>query len=351
MRQRVGLLLAMGSPHSLPVHRRTEVAMRLRAFALLVFLVAATKAQGQPQDGAWDFWLSKDLVEKLATENTLFFPMRLRMEARSGVHGLSSDCEMHIAGTPVDAVDKAAPPSVVVEPPNLCKNKPLGGGSWNKFFDNHVIDETCEVTGFPRIYDEHLQGDETKTNPHHMLEIHPAMSITCGGTTVDFRSFLAYHDGMAEIKPTSAASCFDTHLWARRNDAKNRYEFETDRKKTCGNFASFEMSIFTEWIRELSNGGHSAIARVSPEGMGPETLKIYTYPGTAEDTLLASKMASTDPHFGTYLHGMMSFDYFSIVKALRTQQGDWIDFDGWKEVAFPLALVVFGSKEDPDPEE
>jgi hypothetical protein len=157
------------------------------------------------------------LVKKLATENTLFFPMTLEMNARSSVHSLGSDCELHVAGTPVDAEDLAGPPAVVVESPNLCKNKPAGGGKWEKFFDDHVIGETCQVKGFPRIYDEHLAGEETETNPHHMLEIHPAVTITCGPTTIDATGFLTYYDGMSEIQPSSAAECFSTNLEVRKN--------------------------------------------------------------------------------------------------------------------------------------
>jgi len=269
--------------------------MSLRVLPV-VASVLVTLGPAFASDGAFDFWLSQDLVEKLATENTLFFPMTLEMTARSTVHSLGSDCEIHVAGTPVNDEDLAGPPAVVVEPPNLCKNKPPGGGKWEKFFDDNVIGETCQVKGFPRIYDEHLSGDETVTNPHHMLEIHPAMTITCGATTMDATGFLAYHDGMSEIQPSSAAKCFSTELQVRKNDQEQRYEFKTNRPKHCGNFASFEASVFTEWIRALPNGGHSAIVRVRPEELGPQTLKIY--PGTADDTLLANMMGSTDEHFG-----------------------------------------------------
>ena len=171
------------------------------------------------------------------------------------------------------------------------------------------------------------------------------MKIDCGGTKLDASGFLAYHNKMSEIQPSSAAKCFDTQLWVRHQPSKDRYEFKTNRHKHCGNFASFEMSIFTEWIRELSNGGHSAIVRVRPEDLGPRTLKIYTYPGTTEDNLMASLMSGTDTHHGTFFHGMMTFDYFNIVRTIE----DLNDGSEWAEIDFPLALVVFGSKVDPDP--
>lgn len=260
--------------------------------------------------------------------------------------------ELHIAGTPVDAVDGAAPPSVVVEPPNLCQNDPPGGGSWTTVVTNDLLGKTCLVRGFPRIYDEHLVGEETATNPHHMLEIHPALTIDCqGGGSLDASSFIAYHDGMSEIQPSSAAACFDTRLWVRRNAAEHRYEFRAQRSRRCGNFASFEFSIFDDWIRELGNGGHSALVRVRPEGLPFQTLKIYTYPGTAADDLIHGFEQSEEPQDGAILHGMMTRDYFAIVKTARTRDGTFLPLSDWTEVPFPLALVAFGQKPDPDPDE
>jgi hypothetical protein len=60
-------------------------------------------------------------------------------------------------------------------------------------------------------------------------------------------------------------------------------------------------------------------------------------------------MSNTDEHFGAFFHGMMTFDYFAIVKAVRTQAGVFEDFADWRNVEFPLALVVFRQREDPDP--
>ena len=226
-----------------------------------------------------------------------------------------------------------------------------GGGKWEKWFDDNVIGETCVVRGFPRIYDEHLTGAETETNRTTCLRSTPAMTIECDDATMDATSFLAYHPKMSEIKPSSAAKCFNTQLWVRLNDDEDRYEFKTNRHNHCGNFASYEMSVFTDFIRELSNGGHSAIVRVTPEDSGPKTLKIYTYPGTAEDDELASFMGSDDPHHGTSYHGMNTFDYFAIQKTVTDLDGNFLDLDEWTEVAFPMAMVVFGAKEDPDPNE
>lgn len=307
-----------------------------------------------PEGGLFDFWLSEDLVRKLGSENTLMFPMNLTLTHRSALKSLSEDCEMHIVGEPEDPEDRAAPPAVVVEPPNLCVNDPPDGGSWGAFVNANLIDRECVVRGFPRIYDEHLVGSATVTNPHHMLEIHPALTIDCtgdGGGVLDATGFIAYHEGMREVLASSAATCFDTRLCVRRNASESRYEFRVDRNRRCGNFVSYELSVFDEFIRELGTGGHSALTRVRPENRPFETLKIYTYPGTAADDLIHSFDESADPQHGTFLHGMMTFDYFSIVRTVRTREGVFLPLTNWTEVPFPLAMVVFGEKEDPNPDE
>jgi len=246
----------------------------------------------------------------------------------------------------------AAPPSVVVEPPNLCKNDAPGGDSWASLVTDQLIGKTCLVRGFPRIYDEHLVGDATATNPHHMFEIHPAMNIECeGGGSIDATTFMAFHEGMSEIKPSSAAKCFGTELWVRRNSSAGRYEFRAKREKNCGNFASFEYSMFKEWIRELPHGGHSALIRVRPEGLPYTTLKLYTYPHTRADEVVATFAASDEQQHGGVMHGMLTFDYFSILKVLRDRDRNWLPASDWTRVPFPLALVAFGPKTDEDPDE
>lgn len=309
-------------------------------------------ADSHSSQGDFDFWISESLIKRIAQENTLMFPIRLRLTHRSRVHKLSSDCEIHIAAQPIDSSDKAGPPAFVVEPPNLCHFAEPSGGDWETMITNEMIDRDCTVWGFPRIYDEHLVGDETPTNPHHMLEIHPALKIECDNAgTLDATTFLAHFAGMSEIQPSSAAKCFDTKLWVRRNAGKQRYEFRAQRHKHCGNFASFEYSVFDEWIRRLGNGGHSALMRVRPEGMPLRTLKLYTYPGTAIDDIIESYLASAEVHQGGVVHGMLTFDYFSIVRTIRSRTGEWLPVTDWAEVKFPLALVAFGAKSDPDPEE
>ena len=47
-----------------------------------------------------------------------------------------------------------------------------------------------------------------------------------------------------------------------------------------------------------------------------------------------------------FLHGMLTYDYFAFVKALRNRQtGKWARPTNWTRISFPMAFVVFGESE------
>jgi hypothetical protein len=200
--------------------------------------------------------------------------------------------------------------------------------------------QQCQVVGFPRIFTEHASGNSDPSNPNHVLEIHPALSLTCGSFQLDMRSFLKVYPGMRQIQPETAAACIaGRQLQVRKHDAS--YEFRQSGGGSCGNFAVMQATINPRWVRRIS-GGHSAIARVSPGGEGSYSLKLYTYVGTREDNLLANIAQGREPSRRLYFHGMFTYDYFSILRAVRDADGTWLPVTDWTEVRFPLAFVVFG---------
>ena len=335
----------------------------------LVLVLAALGAHPVQAQGDFDFWISEELLQRVVDGNTLVVPLEMDLGARSKVHPLKSDCELHLAAVPVEN-GLTSPEGWVVEPPYLCnpKNKPPVGNKWDVFYDdNFVNQDNCTVFGFPRILDEHLRGEETPTNPHHAFEIHPAVKLTCGETTTDFTKFLTHLEGMSEIKPASAAKCFEMEVRVRRsvdrrNEQRRTVELQVDRPSNCGNFFAFEMAIFPDWIRAIdrdnpTTSGHSALVRVKPEGSDrTRTLKIYTMPGTPEDEKLRQWLADWEAggeenHHGAFFHGLTTIDYFQIWKAITNRAGDLEEVADWKDVDFPLAMVVYGTVADPDPEE
>lgn len=320
---------------------------------LIVFLAATLSSPVLTQD-SFDFSISEAFLKKLAQDDTIQIKLKVRMDHRTNkVHRLDDDCEIHIAGTPQESFDLGSPNAIVVEPPNLCAFDPNGvlkpinnstliNKTWPNLLDAKVMKKVCEVVGFPRIFTEHASGSAHPANPNHVFELHPSLLLTCEGERVSFETFITVFEGMRHIKPSTTKSCLENRsLRVRFNDDTKQYEFR-EEGGVCGNFAIVEVG-FTQpsWIQEIQ-GGHAAIARISPDGQSRTTLKLYTFTGSNADTWLVNVKQNGLGSERKLLHGMLTYDYRSIVLALKTEQGDLSHSTQWKEVRFPLALVVYG---------
>jgi hypothetical protein len=253
---------------------------------------------------------------------------------------------MHLAGMPKGDV-LADPPSVVVEPPNLCEFKLASDPDWGDVFDNQVIGQDCVASGYPRIFTEHAAGgSDAGANPNHVLEIHPALKIVCGSHVIDFTGYLKYFDKMRAIKPASADDCVRNRTVSMRYDPAGRqYDFLQEGGQSCGNFAIAEVAFLSN-VKALKDG-HSVIARVTFNGESRTTLKLYTLANTEADAWLASAHEGAVGPDRVYVHGMLTYDYFAFVKAMRSQAGkQWINPTTWTKVAYPFALVLFGFPKD-----
>jgi hypothetical protein len=318
----------------------------------LQFASFSARAQDGDDDPTVDFEVSEEYLKFLSNGGTIQPSFRVRMEERSGsVHTLSGDCELHIAGSPV-GLKLGDPADVVTEPINLCKRVPLGSTGqpsekklreviWPNLFDQKVMNKTCDVVGFPRIFTEHAStGTAGGANPNHVFEIHPATSITCGGQPISFQPFIVALPGMRAVKPTTAQSCIEK----RKLDVRFRngaYEFK-EQGGQCGNFAIVEVAkLKPEWIRGTT-GGHSAIARISADGQSRTTLKIYTLAPSEADQWLAKVMTQGTGNKRKLVHGLFTYDYFSILKVIRKADGSFKKPQAWTEVSFPVALVLLG---------
>lgn len=323
--------------------------------AVVLLLALGLSSICRAQDNqVYDFSISEQYLKSLA-DSGIQPVLHVHTDARTRrVHTLPSDCEIHMATTP-DGPALGSLTKVVVEPPNVCKFPPpdtsptsetqLREQIWPEYLDAHVIGKDCDVQGFPRIFTEHAQGHPDPANPNHVFEIHPALAITCGAGHISFASFLSYLPNMRAVLPSTASSCInDRELWVRYADGQ--YEFQ-EKGGRCGNFAVVEVSsLNSAWIHKIK-GGHSAIARVSADGTSTATLKIYTLDGTQIDSWLADAMQNGVGSGRILLHGLFTYDYFSIVKAVRTTDGQWKHAGDWVKVDFPLALVVYGQAQSP----
>jgi len=314
-------------------------------FALIAGLLAVSHVFAQ--GGDVDFAISSQYLKWLAQENSAAVTMDVQLTGHTkNVHGLAEDCEMHLAGKPID-LTLGSPKSIVVEPPNLCRFAPPAslGASWPGVFDSHVMERHCTATGFPRIFTEHASGHEDPANPNHVFEIHPAVAISCDGEEISFRDMLTIFPGMRAIKPSSAQSCATTRTLDVRFKS-NRYEFRQAGGTGCGNFAIIEVGfVEPAWVKAIK-GGHTAIARVSLDGTTRTTLKLYTLAGSRSDEWLAGVLANGQGDQRIFLHGMFTYDYFSMVKVLKPQGSQtWKRPTNWTRVPFPIAFVVFGESD------
>jgi len=297
--------------------------------------------------------------------------VKLKMGEHSAVHDIADDCELHVAARMPNNRILANPSGIVVEPPNVCKLRVpqiAQSGSiktaWGSYFDTKVQDKTCEVTGFPRIYSEHSSGGSaTGSNPDHVVEVHPQIGMHCDGEdAADFLPLLKIFPNMRRITDLSAEACLDKRqlfVRAREKSGAVIYEFLEQGAKgsggSCGNFVVVEADISKEYLRELSNGGdHVALARAWVGDHGPWPLKVYTYKGTPEDDSIAALKDNPDEtaSIELQLHGLLTYDYFTIVQTLQKKEGGqfvWLpvsELEDYKEVPSPLALVVFGKAVD-----
>ena len=347
---------------------RRSCLVALVSSSLALALARALAAQPEPLPSDVSFSLKRSFLEELMTAGPdshsvgARWSPSLRMGQHSKVHVIASDCELHVAAKLPNNRIVADPPGIVVEPPNICKRRvPIirqtGGiaAAWTSFFDNSVKNQTCDVTGFPRLFTEHASSGEGASNPFHVVEIHPAVSLDCGGTAVDFLPNLRVFPGMSRIKDNSVLVCLGTrklYVRQRGSGAQIRYEFLEEGGRgsggSCGNFAVVDAHITKAYLRELSNGGdHVALARVFVGSTGPYPLKVYTYKGTAEDDSIAALIADPDSsaQLELPLHGLFTYDYFTIVQALQDDQSQWLpptELRDYKEVRYPLALIIFG---------
>lgn len=315
------------------------------SITLLVVLVSALFFSVPAAQQDFNFAIEPAFLRKLAADNSVLTKIEVRMDGRSGLHGLGSDCEMHIGGVPITKL--GAPRAIVVEPPNLCKFAPNGKPGergletkWSTLFDSQVINKKCEVSGFFRIFTEHAQGGQGASNPDHVFEIHPAVSIDCG-EEISFANMLRVFPGMSAIQPNSADSCFAKRKLEVRFK-RERYEFRHNNAGTCGNFAVIKVVRVERGDVSDLDGGHMATATVIAKGTIEHSLTIYTITGSDADEWLKTVKSRGMGRTTMQLHGLITFDYRAIIKTIRAENGRWLKPTDWQDVPSPIALVVFG---------
>ena len=230
--------------------RSTSIQRKLRTISLSLFIIHFPLiAQGDKT-----FSLPLDHLRNWAEKAVISIPNAI-VKGHSRVHDAVDDCEMHFAARVSDY--DGDPAGVVLEPMNVCKQKFFGKPTYSRAhwisFGDLLKGKTVEVAGVPRIWPEHLEGEQTASNPHHALEIHPVTQLTFGAKLYDFSSFIYAPNGFDGIKTETAQSILaQTVVGVVRNQNAIDVDFASGR---IGNFCTLRIRIRRPFIESLA-GGH-----------------------------------------------------------------------------------------------
>ncbi len=325
---------------------------RFLCILILFALPAATLLLGQEHESQFEF--TESFLKDWANQ-----PVRdiaVKLDCAGPVHPAAQDCELHIGA-------QLADPSigdfqgVVLEPPSICVD---GGTTWRTKI-NGFHGQSCVGHGFLRAWPEHLTTGSGCSNPNHILEVHPMLTLKCGtGAPLDFTSGLRVVDGLGYKDPTIVNKMLSFQLWVCRTCTSSGgelsplafdYSFgKTGTRGQASNFARFRARVIPSTIRpeqgKTLQGFATAIARVLPinqqgnaTGSRMTLLKLYALEGSAFYTTLLDMRGAANAS-DLDLIGIFTIDPFSVLKVLEHPTEDQ-----WMPVPYPVALVVFGTNE------
>jgi hypothetical protein len=292
------------------------------------------------------FELSEDFVRSWAAGPVR--DVRARIDCAGPVHPPKNDCEIHIGAAFVDSSFTDFP-NVVLEPPNLCKapRKPTRAKL------NELSGEECTANGFLRAWPEHLDNGSGCSNPDHVLEVHPMVTLTCPDASYDFIDKLHAEEDLGTKSPAIVNRMLDMQFWVCRGCSADETMLAFDycfgdpcKAGHASNFARMEAEILRRTIRPEQgkdlDGVATVIARVRPDPDSPRRrpVKLYAMKGTKfYDDLLAERGKSGEAATFDIL-GIFAMDPFSV---LRTIEDEGFTGGDWTPVNHPVCLVVFGT--------
>ena len=350
---------------------RRSIALLFRYGALLFLFAWACRAYGQPPDtdahsSRWEF--TEQFIRAI-----WLHPIRVldvNIAGAGPIHGVADDCEIHVGARLKDeSVSDFA--GVVLEPPNVCKDRRRTQGAWRSFYDG-TAGLKCQADGFIRAWPEHLTSGGGASNPLHVMELHPLRALTCPGLTVDLREQLVVPPDLGYKTGRQIDTVLRTfRLWVRRmphpdSDALNVVEFDyftclvQGNGEKCGfglsglhNFARLAVNVVGSTKRCSGGGGNGEAFRTiigrararsrtgSPLAQAHLT-KLYALPGTQFYSDLGENCSPPGPPTKTEfdLVGIFTIDPLAVVKTLDRVTTDHLDGQ-WVEVAFPMAFIIF----------
>jgi hypothetical protein len=283
------------------------------------------------------------------------------------VHIPADDCEIHVGAELVDqSISNFV--GLVLEPPNVCKDKTKSKTAWRAFYEG-ATGKTCTAAGFIRAWPEHLDSGSGNSNPPHFMELHPLRELSCSpGPKIVLRDKLRAFPDMGYKDAALVDVIFRTfQLWVKRmphpdTSAPTTIAFDyrvCNREETaCGNrvsvpnFARLTVRPLSGTLRSVPAGASeeafkTLIARArshsddESEVVHAALTKLYALDGT--DFFQALGNGSViDKNFDVL--GIFTIDSLSVIKTLDAMKDKGTD--DWTEVSFPIAMIVFGQMAD-----
>ena len=283
------------------------------------------------------------------------------------VHIPADDCEIHVGAEHVDqSISDFV--GLVLEPPNVCKDKSKSKTAWRAFYQG-AAGKTCSAAGFIRAWPEHLDSGSGDSNPPHFMELHPLRELNCSpGPKIVLRDKLKAFPDLGYKDAALVDVIFRTfQLWVKRMphpDASapttiafdyrvcNREETACGNHVSVPNFARLTVRPLSGTLRSVSASASeeafkTLIVRARPhsedesEVVHAEVIKLYALDGTDFFQALGNGSA-IDKDFDVL--GIFTIDSLSVIKTLDAMKNKGTD--DWTEVPFPIVIIVFGQMAD-----
>jgi hypothetical protein len=283
------------------------------------------------------------------------------------VHIPADDCEIHVGAELIDqSISNFV--GLVLEPPNICKDKTKSKTAWRAFYEG-ATGKTCTAAGFIRAWPEHLDSGSGNSNPPHFMELHPLRELSCSpGPKIVLRDKLKSFPDLGFKDAALVDVIFRTfQLWVKRmphpdSSAPTTIAFDyrvCNREETaCGNrvsvpnFARLTVRPLAGTLRSVTGSApeenfKTLIVRARPhsedEGgvVHASLAKLYALDGTDFSQSLGNGSA-IDKDFDVL--GIFTIDSLSVIKTLDAMKDKGTD--DWTEVSFPIAIIVFGQMAD-----
>jgi len=267
------------------------------------------------------------------------------------VHPERADCEANLSAR-LDGIKTGIPELIVVEPPNLCKSRPAEVGAtedivWREWFEKYALNSSCNLVGFVRLFNEHrvsaLKGideNEGSSNPQHVVEIHPAISISCGTDKLNLSKNIRGIDAMHFATAQTTETCIENYrITARWSAERDEVQFRLEQSR-CPNWARMHVYKILQ-VKENASGHKLQVSAAPAAGGREQTLTFYSLRGSAfDDAIIAGERKFPD------LQTLLTIDPEKVIAVPRDNSSEWIRLND------PIAFVVFGQlKDEWDPDQ